>query len=590
MDYLNNLVHHRETLDPTSRLPAEIILYILGFLRPVVTGHHLRISGITESKARPLDPDPSRNQIGDATRNIVAASHTCRRWRGIAVANSKLWRTLWLNSSQWTEQMVSWSKGTPVTWIQSDSLPGSLLTKNHLPIALLESLNRGPRTQLERLSLELRPYSWSAKAFSTLIQSLHRPALSLKVLEINAKGKFDFSVAQDAISGDILGGYAPKLRTVTIGGPFSHRRLWTAPVLRNISRLTLAVSSDDPQVVSSWPERLPLPDVLDALEKMEQLQELTLVMGPYPPRFRNVSYFDPETIPSARVVTLHQLSVLSLVGHLRDIIAISSHIRLPRAACVHYDAILRIYDVHRRRDTLSKLPELFHPTRNLPLAKIMQIYCARDYSRTNLCVQSWSNGRTTANEGLDKEKPEFSVRVTFPFWGKRPRDRKMAGMTLLAILDITSLNCVRELHFTVPPEFVLNRVTLWSLDTECYHEALGRFPTTVNTLVLGNDEIWQTLEPRDFDLLRGIRNLRLVGCEFEDATDHPLDSRRFTWPPPSLFKISAIRLAESLRHWGLWALHTVELYKCEVPNVSIIAELSSTVPEVLFTECSLPSS
>lgn len=76
--YLHDLVHRRNTLSPTCRLPTELILHILCFLHPVVTtGHHLRITGTTQSKARPLDPNTSPNQIGDATRNIVATSHTC---------------------------------------------------------------------------------------------------------------------------------------------------------------------------------------------------------------------------------------------------------------------------------------------------------------------------------------------------------------------------------------------------------------------------------------------------------------------------------------------------------------------------------
>lgn len=358
------------------------------------------------------------------------------------------------------------------------------------------------------------------------------------MLEINAKGKFDFSVAQDAISGDILGGYAPKLRTVTIGGPFSHRRLWTAPVLRNISRLTLAVSSENnPELVSSWPERLPLPDVLYALEKMEQLQELTLVMGPYPVHIPNLSYFVPGSIPSAGVVTLHQLSAISLVGHLRDVTAVARHVCLPRAASVYYDISLRPDDIANDLNTnvFLKLPELMLPTKNLPLAKIVQIYCAQDYASHDIsfCVRSWSNSRTTTNEELNKEKPVFSVMVSFPSRGGKRLDRKTATTALLTLLDNISLNCVRELHWTAPQDFFfLDWFPLKPSD--CYERVLERFTRSLDTLAIDDKTSVRYCAPRCIlnalennpHLLPGLRTYRLVGWRITKTVQYTASTTR----------------------------------------------------------------
>ncbi|EIM81485.1 uncharacterized protein STEHIDRAFT_161671 [Stereum hirsutum FP-91666 SS1] len=174
--FIRDLCEYRNASLPVSSIPSELLSCIFGHLLPVIGPRHYRSTDDDMSERH----DKTRNQIADATRDLISATHVCRRWRNVALANPTLWTFLWLDNRSWLKRMVERSKNAPLIIMQTLD---RYLSHDYIR-DLLPCLFR--RLQPRRLSLQL---DLGFRALDNLISiptMLLRPAPSLEILEIDA--------------------------------------------------------------------------------------------------------------------------------------------------------------------------------------------------------------------------------------------------------------------------------------------------------------------------------------------------------------------------------------------------------------------
>ncbi|KAI0047442.1 hypothetical protein FA95DRAFT_1679047 [Auriscalpium vulgare] len=256
---------------PIARLPPEILCPIFMHLYPL-------------AKA----PFKSAAFFG-----WIPVTHVCRRWRDIALAHRSLWTRIPLElGTDWTTTLLERSKSLPI------HLDADEQRDPHIGTVILQNLYR-----TKSLRLVAGPMS--------LLHSMVNPAPVIEELSIRDEASLS------TLPATFLGGYAPRLRRVKIHS--SSRVSWSSRFLRNLVLLQLEVI--DPLRALHPPP--PVHEVLDALERMPELESLALW----------------EALPRAeapfdRTISLPHLAFLRLKGSMYDCTRLIGHIQISPAATV----------------------------------------------------------------------------------------------------------------------------------------------------------------------------------------------------------------------------------------------------------------
>lgn len=339
--YIQGISEGRNALAYVSRLPTEVLAAIFGQLRPIIV---LAQPPFPATSSVSPAPEDYSTLIRNATHDLISVSHVCRRWREVALENSDLWSTLWLENRTWMTEMLFRSRDTPLTLIPLPKvLPGSFkLGINNMDVVLPSLFET---RQARQLFFHLEPcgnaYEMIGECeLEKLCAPLRRKAPRLEKLQIQFYGIYYPHDAQTQLSviDDLCGGYAPSLRELSILGLRQHGMLWKSPILSNL--VTLTVSSfqlPGPYLRSSQTVSESLEDLLCALQQMTRLERLYLDMGPYPEfRDRSTYHRTQDVIVSMGDINLPRLSKLVLRGHLEELAGLTSRLQLPLTANVSY--------------------------------------------------------------------------------------------------------------------------------------------------------------------------------------------------------------------------------------------------------------
>lgn len=594
--FIRDLSEYRNASLPVSSLPSELLSCIFGHLLPVIGPRHYRPT----DDYMPERHDKTRNQIADATRDLISATHVCRRWRNVALANPTLWTFLWLDNRSWLKRMVERSKNAPLIIMQTLDryLPHDYIRD------LLPCLFR--RLQPRRLSLQL---DLGFRALDNLVSiptMLLRPAPSLEILEIDAM----YGGVNDAplwrylsrFPEHFLGGHAPSLRELSITNIFLHTKLWGLPILDNLTRLSLTLTLGQ---LPNDDLRKPVPflSVLHALKKMDQLRILALTMWPSPWHAPEPSFFLSNTEHHlVDVVTLPHLSYLTLEGHLKDVTALTRHLCLPPTASIAY--VIGLHGETLDDTLLSRLSALILPTTDGPPVETVDIAFARNTEPTpvhemSFTMQLWHNqddGTVTMDES-GRSKPSFSATFIITAPRQRPEDAPAPAVVesvtddlvyvLDTVLSLLPLDSVEELRCTAIPSMSQEAGAVLSLNMCACATILPHFSTSVVTLVLENgvhgfNGLFDALAS-DRTLLRRLITIQLVEWEFAVLLHSYTDRQRHAWGVLSLFQ--ANKLADVLRDVASdRGVKLLELCKCNITEF-IGEEFEGIADKLVLTEC-----
>lgn len=595
--YIRDLSEYRNTSLPVSSLPSELLSCIFGHLLPVIGPRLYRPTDDCMAKRH----DKTRNQIAGATRDMISATHVCRRWRNVALANPTLWTFLWLENPSWLQRMVERSKNAPLIIVQTlERYPSDDYIR-----VLFPGLFR--RLQPRRLSLQLQS-DLGSRTHDNLISiptMLLRPAPSLEMLEIDAfYGGVNDAPLWRSLSRfpqNFLGGHAPSLRELSITNITLNTKLWGLPILDNLTRLSLTLTLDElPDDDLRKP--VPLLIVLHTLKKMNQLGTLALTMwlsrwhAPEPSFFQSNNEYC-----LVDVITLPHLSSLTLEGHLKDITTLTRHLRLPLTASVAY--VIGLHGETLDDTLLSALSALILPATNGPPVKTVDISFTRNTEFTpvhemNFTVQLWhnqENGTTTDESG--RSKPSFSATFIITAPRQHPTDAPPPAViesvtddlvyVLDMVLSLLPLDFVEQLRCTAIPNMSQEAGAVLSLNMCACATILPHFSTSVETLVVENgvhgfNGLFDALAS-DRTLLRRLTTIQLVSWEFAVLLHSYTYRQRRAWGVLSL--LQANKLADVLRNVASdRGTKLLELCKCNITEF-IAEEFEGIADKLVLTEC-----
>lgn len=587
--YIRDISYYRNMFLPVSCLPPELLLYIFSYLLPVIGRHDYRSMNYASCQ---------EELVAGATRNLITATHVCRRWRDIALANSSLWTILWLENRQWLRKMITRCNNAPVTVVQSQNTFADDYLDDVLPWLFL---NLQPR----RLSIELTSDYRTLYNLVSIPTILVRPAPLLEILEINnvLDRHISDSPLWELLSSEpqrFLGGHAPTLRELSLTNLFFHTKLWGLPILRNLARLSLTENIDHLHP-GDVPKPVPLLTVLHALKSMDQLRSLTMTLSPSPWHIPDPACFLlSNEHHSVDIVTLPRLSTLILQGHLRDVTALTHHLR-PQAAYIEY--VISVQGETFDDTLLSMLSTLVLPTTNGPPVVAVEIAFARvkkSFSEHEMrcSVRLWHNkgDNIVAMDGSGRSKPSFSATfaITIPRgqWEDTPPPAVTESVAdnlvcvLNMVLSLLPLDHVQELRCLAVPG--KGPETILSLSMHACATILPYFSAIVNTLVMENgahglDGLLAALVS-DRTLLRRLAAIRFIGWEFAVLLHSYTSRQRGSKGVLSLSQ--ANKLADVLRDVALdRRVGLLEFYKCNITDF-FAEEFEGIVDKLVLAECS----
>lgn len=316
---------------------------------------------------------------------------------------------------------------------------------------------------------------------------LVRPAPDLETLEILGP-RNSFCPGVMHIPSDLLGRCAPALKYLNLAGIFSYEALWTSPILQQLVSLTLDVHYMNAADMDS---RIPLQDVLNALQEMQQLENLSITF----PSLRSESPLknSPYLVHHEHdrsLVQLPRLSSLYLSGVLIEISSLTAHLIIPRNATVRYTAFLREDDVDA--GLTGNVARLLHPTLPLSPLRTSKIKIVNSYDPT-LQLQCWDHtlpAHSSAMEDLGRP------RIALSFWLPSPPLQEQDGLGQLpqapdpdvthqaqklleifrAASSIIPFEQIHDLHWDIPDSYSLNLGgTEISIDEPALTEVLSHF-------------------------------------------------------------------------------------------------------------------
>lgn len=458
--YIQSISTRRNALILVNQLPSEILASIFYQLLPIVKAEIHRSTC-----------DDFALSIASATRSIIAASHVCQRWRGVAVETSILWTTLWISNGPWMREMIKRSQDASLTIVQhsrSIQPPPEGPPTPTSSIKNFESISSDLfRTKQPKfVSLEVSQFD----NMSNFEQLITRAAPRLETLVI----RVIISPASTLpLPGDLLGRCAPRLTTLVIRGPFTHEALWTSPVLHGLTNLTLYSLPSSGQILSTASDVYKpvfLRDILDALQNMQQLETLSIEFPYLDHRRDPPSYFSQSDVDDCARVHLPRLSVLRLLGNQTDATRLTNHLTIPSACLMRYRVDVHVESSPQLVGIMSKLVSPAEPLE--PIETVDLLLFPR--SSGSLQMRCW-------NRDADRQ-PRLSLDFhlfTRPAYAHHPLPRTPVSSFLqaldamLASLDLSRLRRLRWAY-----SWLNHRPALGMND---YHQVLGRF-ATVETL------------------------------------------------------------------------------------------------------------
>lgn len=409
--YIQEISARRNALLPVIQFPSEILGSIFRFLLPAL-------------KLQPPDSshDDTAAQVDAGTRSLIAASHVCQRWRDVALEHSELWTILWIKNTPWMHEMISRSRGMPLTvmqplgpWPHSDMFmgytPANMAAPGKSSTYNIDFLIPRLFHTIQPKHLSLYPQYMSALTTTLWSNVLLRPAPVVETLQI-VGGLPHSHAGVMPIPAQFLGRCAPALKHLSLVGPFSFEALWPSPILRGLVSLTLVVHHMN-GVDSNC--RVPLQVVLDALQEMHQLETLSLTFPSLYTRSLpgTPTYFSnyEQEYPSMQ---LPRLSSLILSGGLTEIAALTPCLIISQRATIRCEVILREDEIPQKvREYASKI---IHPTIPFSAMKTSEITFVNSVDCT-LHIRYWDHTlptRASAPENLGDPRVALSFSIPWP--------------------------------------------------------------------------------------------------------------------------------------------------------------------------------
>lgn len=411
--YIQEISAQRNALLPIIQFPSEILGSIFRFLLPVL-------------KPRPVDSPRDNHETGVTvgTRSLISASHVCRRWREVALEHSTLWTTLWIENTPWMHEMLSRSRGIPLTIIQPQRRIGTGLfhtSPTESSAFNMDFLTSRLFHEIQPKCLYLYPLFMDTSVATLWDEVLVRPAPNLETLEIIG-GLPPSCPGIMSVPADLLGRRAPALKSLTLAGSFSYEALWPSPILHQLVSLTLDVHHMNGIDMNS---RVPLQDVLNALREMRQLENLSIT---FPSLYIRSS---PETAPffsnyetEHPLVQLPRLSSLYLSGALTETSSLTARLVIPRNATTQYAVILREDEIDA--NLTAHVARLLRPVLPFSPLKTSEVTFMHSIDRT-LNIRCWDHILPAHISSAENFEPRVALGFSTP---SPPREHHGAGMLL----------------------------------------------------------------------------------------------------------------------------------------------------------------
>lgn len=532
--YIQEISARRNTFVPVIRLPSEILVSVFRRLLPVL--------GIPcwSTVGRAV------NEIENGTKDLIAVTHVCQAWRQIALEFSVLWTTIWVNNIHWMREMLHRSKDAPLTIVQPHQMgwqsppytsPHAGHRQHnieHIVPTLFES------KQAKLLSLYV-PLDKSAELWREVLK---RPAPQLETLELCGMlppiDSSPFSIPEG-----FLGGHAPALRGLALDGYFSHEALWRAPFLHGL--VTLRLTTQFTRDTGSNRVVL-LQETLDALQNMQQLENLSITFPSSLSRSTYSTYFIPSSGHVDSPINLSRLSSLTLAGNLVDITELTTHIVIAPGATLDFDIFLEQDDLDVALS--NRMSGIFCTPNIIPIECLeLVFFCNPD---DNLILKCWNQTLPTYPQGTSKPEAQISLHLSvlspvttpipYPDWSDAARMRAHAQRLVHLLSLLTPLLPLDQLHDLRWGSHWRELIILTlALEERTCVQVLDIF-ATVQRLVLED--------------IRGYREIMAAAASSASALPR-LKSVHFVpialgthWPAPhhqSLTEVDAHELAEILR-------------------------------------------
>ncbi|KAI0060683.1 hypothetical protein BV25DRAFT_1992747 [Artomyces pyxidatus] len=223
---------------------------------------------------------------------IASATHVCRRWREVALDHPRLWGRLAFNmGSKWVEEMLARVKAAPI--FVSQKLPYCSPPTTGT-VTLMHPAIPSRLSQVQELNF--------SGYLEHMLPLLTRPAPMLERLELSTDVDM---TTQVSIPINFLDNHAPRLREIELRN-VSHA--WGVFPSRALTELKIAFSINP--IPTSFAQ------FLDFLEGTPTLTKLTLECC-----IPSASHFIND-----RVVSLPNMSALTLAGPTTDVIGVLTHI------------------------------------------------------------------------------------------------------------------------------------------------------------------------------------------------------------------------------------------------------------------------
>lgn len=298
----------RNNFSLIGKLPPEVLSCIFSF-------HAINQPIPSDPIYNPDDPFPSSPSPTRVGLGWITATHVCRYWRQVALADPNLWRTIVFDlGAEWAEEMLARSKATLIFYSRDLSFQPRISRRRSLDD---EVTLRKHLSHVRRLVL-----SGSPESLEPAVRALTTPAPHIESLEL-LRNAPHFRELCITLPPDIFAHKAPKLRHVTL---FGCTVPWDSSLFHDLTHLDIRVPPVVPfprSAPAAQTDILAVPSLdrlLSILEAMPSLEILTL--GNCLPRRDSTS----------RVVSLRHMTKLSLEGSLSETVAVLERVSLPGSA------------------------------------------------------------------------------------------------------------------------------------------------------------------------------------------------------------------------------------------------------------------
>lgn len=210
-------------LSPYPQIPDDILCLIFHDVAPLAATAEvpLGIDSYWQTYRRTSD-------INDI-RSLIHVSQVCRQWRAVALGAAGLWSNIWVENDHWRYEMLTRTRDAPLMLIHLDDSKGIS--------AMMPLISLLHRVKYLRLNIEPGdtqvlfdgPFSHSAPLLETFsLQLSHTTQHSSSQPPI------------PAIPHNLFASDTPRLRSLSIEGPFPPGSLLQSRILDNLTELRLS--------------------------------------------------------------------------------------------------------------------------------------------------------------------------------------------------------------------------------------------------------------------------------------------------------------------------------------------------------------